>query len=201
MTVVRIGAIVEGHGEVDAVPVLLRRIAREVTPHVRLDIEVFRIGRQRVVKPGQLEHWVEIVARRTGPEGRILILLDADRDCPARVGPALLQRARNARNDRLIRVVLAKIEFETWLIAAAESLAGECGLPGRLVPHANPEAVRDAKGWLNQQMPPRKTYKPKRELVVLTRQFDLQVARSLPSFDKMWRDVEALLQPRRSNTL
>lgn len=44
-------------------------------------------------------------------------------------------------------------------------------------------------------MGPRKTYKPRSELVNLTRRFDIEVARTLPSFDKMWRDVNELLQP------
>lgn len=195
MTVIRIGAIVEGHGEVEAVRVLLHRIARDVTPHARLDIKVFRARRQKVVQPEELERWIELAARRTGPEGRILVLLDADKECPAEVGPALLRRARDARSDRVIRVVLAKVEFEAWLIAAARSLAGERGLPEGLVPHENPEAIRNAKGWLNQRMQPQNSYKSNRELVHLTRRFDLQAARSAPSFDKMWRDVEALLQP------
>lgn len=195
MTVIRLGAIVEGHGEVRAVPVLLRRIARDVIPQSRLHIEVLRVKRQKVVKPGELERWIDAAAKRTGSEGRILVLLDADKECPAEVGPALLRRARDARSDRVIRVVLAKVEFEAWLIAAARSLAGERGLPESLVPHEDPEAIRNAKGWLNQRMQPQNSYKSNRELVHLTRRFDLQAARSAPSFDKMWRDVEALLKP------
>ena len=149
-----------------------------------------------MVKPGELERRLDSLAGRTGPDGRILVLLDADEDCPAVLGPDLLKRARSARSDRAVRVVLAKAEFETWFLAAATSIGGHCGLNERLEAPANPESIRNAKQWLVKQMSLGKSYYPARELVALTRKFDLRAARSAPSFDKMWRDVAALVRLR-----
>ena len=75
---------------------------------------------------GELERQVEFAGRSVAPDGAILILLDSDADgaCPAEDGPALLSRARRARNDLAISVVLASKEFEAWFIAAARSLRG-----------------------------------------------------------------------------
>jgi len=47
------------------------------------------------VKAGVLERYVGLAAQRVGVGGSILILLDANGDCPARLGPALVARARS----------------------------------------------------------------------------------------------------------
>ncbi len=52
--------------------------------------------------------------------------------CPAREAPALLNRARTVRSDMLISVIMAKLEYEAWFLAAAESLRGKRGLPSDL---------------------------------------------------------------------
>ena len=156
MTQVRLAAIVEGHGEVEAVPKLIHRIAREVIPAVTVIVgPVLRVPASQLLKEGELERQVERAARRMECRGGILILVDCDRDggCPAREGPALAQRARHARSDMQISVVLAKREYEAWFIAAAESLGGQCGLSQDLVADPNPESIRGAKEWLSRRMP------------------------------------------------
>ena len=107
-------SIVEGQGEVESIPILLRRIAADVAPGVMLRIpRPIRVPRQRIVKSGELERIVRIAAKTHGTAARILILLDADDDCPATLGPELLQRATATRPDRTVRVVLANSEYET----------------------------------------------------------------------------------------
>ena len=126
---IRIVAIVEGDGEVKAVPVLLRRIGAAVAPLAALDVAwPIRVPRGRFLKASGLEGYVSLAASRAGPDGRILVLLDANGDCPAELGAALLRRARAARPDLLIEVVLAKCEYEAWFIAAADSLRGTRGI-------------------------------------------------------------------------
>ena len=61
-------------------------------------------------------------------------------------------------------------------------------------PPADPEAIRDAKGVLSSWMPGNRSYRPSRDQAALAAVFDLRAARSSPSFDKLWRDVEALLE-------
>jgi hypothetical protein len=50
----------------------------------------------------------------------------------------------------LISVIMAKLEYEAWFLAAAESLRGKRGLPSDLKITADPEYICDAKGWLSQ---------------------------------------------------
>ena len=188
--------IVEGPGEVEAIPILIRRIAAavsDVVPHVPRPI---RVKRDRFLKANELERYVDLAARRSGPGGAVLIVLDADDDCPPGLAASILERATHARSDRLIEVVLARHEYEAWFLAAANSIAGLRGLPGDIMPPADAESIRDAKGWLTSRMPPGRSYKETRDQPALTNQFDLAAARrGAPSFDKMWRTVTRLLQP------
>lgn len=188
----RIVAIVEGEGEVEALPVLLRRIAGEQGLSVDVARPI-RIPRNRIVKADELERAVKLAARQARDNGDILILLDADDDCPAELAPRLLRRAADARPDHRTWVVLAKSEYESWFVAAARSIAGNRDIASDVLAPPDPESIRDAKGWITRQMPPGRTYRPTRDQAALTAVFDLDAARSSPSFDKLWRNVTALL--------
>ena len=156
---VKIGCIVEGKGKVAAVPILIRRLTKNLYPELSIDIpRPFRVSRNQVVKTGEIERAVNFIARKIGGRGAIFILLDSDDDCPAQLGPELLCRVRQARSDLLIAVVLAKREFEAWFLAAAESLRGYKGLKNDLESPSNPEEIRGAKEWLGQQMEGTGTY-------------------------------------------
>lgn len=142
---------------------------------------------------GQLERAVELAARRTSREDAILVILDADDDCPAELGPELLERARRARSDRRIYVVIAKSEFESWFIAAARSIAGHRGLELELDIPDDPEAIGDAKGWLSRSSAPGKSYRETLDQPALSQVLSLDEARRSPSFDKLWRSLEEAL--------
>ena len=61
---VKIGCIVEGHGDVEAVPILIRRIAESLYPELAVVIpRPTRIHRNKVVKEDRLEREVQLVAR------------------------------------------------------------------------------------------------------------------------------------------
>jgi hypothetical protein len=196
VTPVRLAAIVEGHGEVDAVPRLIGRIAGEVVPGSAVILHpVLRVPASRLLMAGELERQVERAARKMNGRGGILILIDCDRDggCPAKEGPALVYRACRARPDMQISVVLAKKEYEAWLIAAAESLRGQCGLPQDLVGDPDPENIRGAKEWLSRHMPRNRRYAETTDQATLTSVFDMQAARRADSFDKCYREIVRLL--------
>lgn len=190
-----IASIVEGHGEVAALPILLRRVANVVAPSTPIHVpRPIRVKRKLVVKPGEFERHVDFAARRAGPAGTILILLDADKDCPADLAIDLLQRAKAARSDCRIRAVLAKTEYEAWFIAATTSIADRYGV--EVKPPPDPESIRDAKGWIGKNVL-HATYRPTLHQPKLTDAFDLHAARAAPSFDKLWRDVTSLLHDSR----
>ncbi len=190
-------AIVEGHGEATALPKLLRRIAGETSSDMVVEIpRPIRVPRNKLLQPGELERAVEFASHRAGTDGCVLVLLDADRDCPAKLAPQLLARVAAAGPGRDLRAVLAKAEYETWFLAAAGSLAGQRGLDKALASLNDPEAIRDAKGWLGARMPRGRRYRETLDQTALTAVFDMAEARrNSPSFAKLWRDVGRLLRP------
>lgn len=186
--------IVEGHGEIGAVPVAIRRIAQQLDPGLAVKIhQPFRVPRNKLVKEGELERAVELAARRAGKNGAVFIILDSDDECPATLGPALLARARRVRSDLPISVVLAKREFEAWFLAAAESLRGRRGLADDLASPPDPEAIRGAKEWLSGHMAKGRHYVETLDQPALAAYFDLVGARRAASFDKFFREVQRAL--------
>jgi hypothetical protein len=191
---VRIGCVVEGHGDREAVPIVIRRIAEKLDPALVVHIAPpIRTPKSKLLKPGELERAVELAARKVGSHGAVLVVLDSDDDCPAQVGPELLKRIIQVRSNIVLAVVLAKREFETWFLAAAESLRGQRGLSKDLYSPSDPVAVRGAKEWLSQRMESGRTYSDTLDQPALAACFDFDLARRADSFDKCYRDIVRLL--------
>jgi hypothetical protein len=189
--------IVEGHGEVSAVSILLRRFAHEIFYNYGIRIfEPYRLPKGQMVSDDHLEKVVEFAARKLGLDagrGAIVVLLDADTDCPATLGPELLVRVRQARPDVPSSVIIAKHEYEAWFLAAAVSLRGASGVSQNAGPPPQPENIQDAKGYLSRNiMEPEAHYSETVDQPRFTAVFDIHQARSCPSFDKLWRDLDQL---------
>jgi hypothetical protein len=188
-----IATIVEGHAEVESVPVLLRRIfaQRGVS-----DIEVarpFRIKRNRLVKEGELERAIsQSIRDRDGVAG-IMVLIDSDDDCPAELGVQLLERAKKTTS-MPVSVVLAQREFECWFLGAKESLRGINGIAKIATTPLTPENIRGAKEHLTRNMTGGRRYLAVDDQVSFAERFDINMARQrCASFDKCYREAERLL--------
>lgn len=187
--------IVEGQGEVKAVRVLLQRIACAVAPAnppaigqpIRVKASSFLRNEREFVR------FVELAAGKAAQAaGVVLILLDCEDDCPATLGPELQARARQVRSDVEFIVALAYREYETWFLAAAESLRGCAGLPDDLCPPPDPHAIRGAKEWLGRHMPT--GYDPIDHQAKFTASFDLGSATAIPSFGRLVARLEDYLR-------
>jgi Domain of unknown function (DUF4276) len=203
-----IAPIVEGATEEHCIKIVLSRVWRELLVAAEREelwvLEPNPTNRASLVKKGHPEmaqkveqsfRRLKAAIRRPGVDrGFVLLLLDADEDCPASLAPRLLERARATRRDADIAFVLAKREFENWFKAAASSLAGVCGLPSDLSVPANPEEG-SGDAWLTRQMQRqnrRRKYTKPTDAVELAKRMDLQQCRDhSPSFDKLCRDLEA----------
>jgi hypothetical protein len=197
MPEVKIAAIVEGYGECEAVPILIRRIARTIDPgFVPKVFPPLRVPASRIMKEGEMERSVDLAVRKVQGQGGIVVVLDCDWDngCPAIDGPALLNRAMEVCKDLPIAVILAKREFEAWFLAAAESLRGKHGLPNDLRSPARPEDIRGAKEWLSDKMPYGRSYAETTDQPAFTELFDMSQARRADSFDKFYREIERMLR-------
>lgn len=189
----RIVPIVEGHGEVQAVPGLFRRLIAEFNPAVAITVvPPIRQNRGTLTKAGGIERAVELATISVEGEGVIFILLDSEGEAPCQLAPVLLARARSARQDQRISLVLAHQEFEAWFLAAASSLKGQRGLREDIEDHPSPESVRGCKEWLETWMPQTTRYSETVDQPAFSALFDLRRARRAPSFDKFCREIEEI---------
>ena len=174
--------IVEGHSEVIALPLLLRRLLRRDGVY---DLEVarpFRVKRNRVVRPGEIENAVTQACRSRAHAAAVLVLLDADDDCPAELGARLAERCREATPLPSL-VVVANRELEGWFLGAKESLRGVRGIRGDAMAPEDPEGIRGAKERLSKNMEGGRRYLQVDDQPALVERLDLELARDrCPSF-------------------
>ncbi len=197
MIVLKIACVVEGFGDVDALPILLKRIVKSIDADVMLDASraPIRVPRNKIEKPQVIEDAVNAAAKQVGGVGGILLLFDADKDCPKKLALNLSKKAKETRSDLPISVVLANREYESWFLASAESLRGKHGLSDTFEAPANIEDKRGAKEWLEKYMPPGSSYKETIHQPLFTREIDIELARqNSPSFNKLYRDLQVMIR-------
>jgi len=184
-------AIVEGDGEVAALPVLLRRLNEWMTPDAYMPVSYpIRVRRDRFLnREEEFRRHLLLAAAKCGDGGWILVLLDADDDCPAVLGGEILERARSCIPHRSVSVVLANREYEAWFIAAARSLHGQRGFSCEAVESVEAERPRNAKGWITDHMAG--TYRETTDQPAFSARMDLQQAfngsRSFRKLCSEWR--------------
>lgn len=190
-----IACIVEGEGEKQALPLLVRRIVAEIDPSLTLRVYVAVTGpKSRLVKRGHLTLAVETAMRGLSDPGSLLILVDADDDCPVDLGVRLHGWAAAIRPGTPIAAVVANREYEAWFLAAAESLSGHRGLADDLATPPNAEEISGAKEWLSRRLPKNQPYSPTRHQASFSAVMDLEMARQgSSSFRKLCRDVQRLV--------
>jgi Domain of unknown function (DUF4276) len=210
--------IVEGHGEVGAVPILLkswRRFRRYRNVEVDVAGPVRASGKGSIRRSHDnanelgIEYYVKIALLRR-PDV-ILVLLDADDDCPKTLGPELLARARACIAPCFpIGVVVAKREYEAWFLAAFSSLRFRQELERRrfeparrsLPPGTNVEEIADCKRYLSGLIGVK--YEPAIHQPALTEMlpFSPGMSRRSRSFRKLLKELQSIVvQARRRSSL
>ena len=125
-----VGLVVEGKGDMGAVPMLLRRILHEHGVYVDIvGRPVVTHGRGAMTAPGGIEGYVAVAAARPGCRA-VFVVADADDDLVCDLGPELLARAKQVTSLTVV-VVLAERTFEDWIYSSCETL--EIGL-GSYIP-------------------------------------------------------------------
>jgi hypothetical protein len=186
--------IVEGHGEVQAAPILVRRFLERF---MRFDVTVgrpFRVPRGRLLQNEHLQRAVSFVARKSDVSLGVLVLVDADDDAPCVLGPQLLAAVTQAVPALVTSVVVATREYEAWFLASAVSLRTHHRVRRDATSPPRPESIRDAKGYLQQHiLRPNLYYSETVDQPSLTAHMDFDQARDASSFNKLYRDMERLL--------
>jgi hypothetical protein len=171
----RIIPIVEGHGEEDAVPVLLRRLQETIGDYSFQIAHPIRGTCSDLADAGKLAKKVAIALRQRECAG-IFIIFDSDDRCPKKLAPRLHDSARNAAAGVPCELTMAHREFESWFLAAFESIRGSLPFVPNAAAPDDPEGRRDAKGTLTGLLPPGRSYSPTVDQAALARRFDLAAA-------------------------
>lgn len=185
--------IVEGDGDTEAVPLLLRRILYEICQRYE-----WRVGKP--IRAGGLYSFKNKLDRYLGYalQGEcdaILVLLDSEDQCPKEEACRLAEQVRTYSPLKPVAIVLAHQEYEAWFLADAESLAGEFGLPEDLRSEEDPERIRGAKEWLSNRMPRGSTYKPTFHQARMTERLNLdRVQQRSRSFHRLVNAVRQLIE-------
>lgn len=199
MSRLRVAPIVEGHGEEKAIRILLTRLWGELLGGEYIDItRPIRRPRGLLVKEEELKKAVQLAATKLNNPAAavdrkaILILLDAENDKPCELAPRLLHFAVDCRADLPISVVLANLEYETWFVASAESLADFLSVePHQFI--TDPERSRSGKAWIEKHFKETK-YSETVDQPSMTAKMNLATCRERsPSFDKLCREFERYL--------
>jgi hypothetical protein len=171
-----IQTIVEGHGEVEALPVLLRRF-RDLAQTYPLEVNppIRRHNTEFFTEAG-VQKAVRLALKQ--PCDAILLLVDGDgdNDCPKIQGPEILKWAQSEAGQKPCAVVMAYREYEAWFLASIESLRGIRGIREDAVSHPHPEQPRDAKGQIEVRMEPNESYQETADQPALSAIFELRDA-------------------------
>ncbi|EPX58789.1 hypothetical protein D187_003504 [Cystobacter fuscus DSM 2262] len=188
----RLVCIVEGHGEVEAIPSLCYLVMghlgvtgwfvdKEPIRQPRSEFVDGRpLGPKRPARDEGLIRAMKLVRSRKAQAA--LLLCDEDDDCAATWGPDASERMRKLLPNSL--AVMAVREYETWLLLARGMIdLGSLGI-------YKPEKIRDAKKAMRLLVP---GYLPTTHQLSETRGIDVAFLRSQSrSFDKFVRSIEML---------
>lgn len=176
--------IVEGDGEVDAVPNLLNRL---IMRNECFDLFAAKVinahGCANIIKENGVERFIRLALSKPQCEG-VLVLLDADEACAYELSNGLARRVGTLNPNKPVVVVAAKCEYEAWFLASLPTIAerpleGRPGLsPGRTVSDDRIETIRGVKEWLSRRFPEGRIYKETLDQLPMTRLIDLDRALS-----------------------
>lgn len=155
----RILPIVEGDGDLKAVPVLLRNLLTFHGLHETQILPPHKRGELPKVA-ARFEDYFHIALKENAA---ILLVLDFDCeycDCPFQEAEGLYRRAQAIRGNWPFKIAFLVKEFESLFLAETKAATNVLSLPpGTKFPDA-PETIRDAKGWLSKARPKGSSYKP-----------------------------------------
>ena len=165
--------LVEGEGDVAAIPVLLRRIC---VAHKRYDVEICRPHRRGDVHK-VYRRFHDFLRAGLNEADRLLWVMDCDDGCPLDWVAKLedLYQGNPPGASCQLRFAFLVREYESLFLTEQAAARDKLAIAGPFP--KNVDAVRGAKEWLSAQMPPGRAYKETSDQAALTAQLDLHVLR------------------------
>lgn len=196
----KIVPIVEGDGEVAAVPTLLHKLlTQRGISNLSIAQPKNAHGSGNLTKQSGVERFVQYAW--TEPDCvAVLVIIDGDCfRCVVELARQLAARIRALNVVKPTSIVVAYREYEAWFLASLPSIAGKrigesVLLPQGLVLKEQPETIRDVKGWLSRRMSSGMAYKETEHQLLMTRLLDLKLASdSSRSFRRLCSAMDQIL--------
>jgi Domain of unknown function (DUF4276) len=192
----RLLPIVEGDGDMQAVPPLMRRVLNDVL--FRSDVTVLR-AQKRGEWPRVKRDFERVYRSARLEAAPILWVVDFDgEDCrDSSVERKWLgEQARRIDSSGRVEVVFMIQEYESLFLSEPRALRQTFPeLRSDLAFPPNPEAIRNAKGWISTALPKGRAYKPTIDQARITARLDLDALRSTSeSYRRFERAVQTLVQ-------
>ena len=174
----RVLPVVEGHGEVSAVPALIRRLyptLLQVYPDV---LRPWRESRGRLASPERLVDIVRAATTMRGivPADVVLVMFDSDGQCPVELSQPLEAAISVHLRHLSVAVVIAHTAFEAWLLASSGKLVAEGVLVDAPFDASQCEEVPRPKRLVGERMPDSGGYVETMHQVRLSSHIDVEEA-------------------------
>ena len=187
-----IAVLVEGHGEMEAMPILIRRLLHEQDIY---DIEIarpVRLARGRFLKEDWLNRSASLASSKCEREAHgLLVVFDADADCPVKAAEKCLELLEDKRN---VGVIVAHHEFEAWFLASLSSLQGRRGISEEAHFDGNPDEVVNPKRVISHHMVGSRTYIETVDQAPLAQLMSLELADRSRSFRKLRAEINGVVE-------
>ncbi len=194
----KIYVIVEGDGEVQAAPLLIRRILHEYFEYYELqNVESINAhSNDNITKHNGLETLLEHTRQKSDCVG-VIVLLDAERthyQCVVSLITNLSGRAKNLGLPFPVALVCACCEYESWFLGSIHSLEGKNYLNASISFEGNPEEKCNAKEWINDNIKEGFSYRETRDQVKMTALLDIHhLIENVRSFRRMVHAIEEII--------
>jgi hypothetical protein len=186
--------IVEGPGEVEALPILLRRIFEEKQKYqfnIQKPINAHGLG--NLTKRDGFENFLKVALKRPSCDA-ILVLIDADVECARDIAKDMANRALIHNPHTATAVVAAKYRYENWFLASLETLSSKRGLISELPTIIDPEGISNPKNWLTKHKDQGRIYKETLDQAPMSQLIDINLAQERSrSFRRLVNAVGELL--------
>lgn len=187
----KIYTIVEGKGEAlsaktkPAVVILVQKLLAEVNCAHLFPAEKyppFRLPYGQFFQNDKFERTLRF-HKEYSDCAAVLVLLDMDDDCAKERAYTLANRARQMETLPFSVVIVCAVrEYEAWFLASLESIHFGQQYQG------DPEAKRDAKGWLRKNF----RYKQSQDQAIYTQKLDIALAKRSRSFRRLCHAFEEI---------
>jgi len=189
--------IVEGHGEVEAIRILLSRIWTELLGEEYIHVLTpLRIPQGKILnKPDELSRYIRLAYLKLKDvplhkNQGVLLLFDADSGLPCVLAKKITESIQDHHDEILLSCVIANKEFETWFVASSDQMPEEFSTADTQTA-ASAEPENRGKAWVEQNA--LRSYSETADMPRLSKKINLSLVRDrCPSFDKLCREMEKL---------